>query len=184
MLHSLLFCSRILVSRSYKYTRVGLVGGQRIISPLLLWAFPLPSRESRLPSTVQATALLRRPGLELDVFLPSTDAAVIFLRSHSPPSRGRPAQLASELLSNPCSDSDLRIQIRFYYPRTLWEHEPIFSLSDGNVQRSTAILKHHAHLQFSQCSTNRTERDTGLATDIKTVHLSHLCASTAEPTTE
>jgi hypothetical protein len=140
MLHSLLFCSRILVSRSYKYTCVGLVGGQRIVSPLLLCAFSLPSRESRPPSTVQATALLHRPGLELDIFLPSTDAAIIFLHSRSPPSRGRPARLASELLSNPCSDSDLHIRIQFYYPRTLWEREPIFSLSDGNVQRSSTTL--------------------------------------------
>jgi hypothetical protein len=35
MLQFLLFCSSILVSESYKYTRVGLVGGQRILSPLL-----------------------------------------------------------------------------------------------------------------------------------------------------
>jgi hypothetical protein len=36
MLQFLLFCSSILVSESYKYTRVGLVGGQRKSFPILL----------------------------------------------------------------------------------------------------------------------------------------------------
>jgi hypothetical protein len=44
--------------------RAGLVGGQRILPSLLFCVPRFSSCESRPPSTVQATALLRRPGLE------------------------------------------------------------------------------------------------------------------------
>src|SRR5216683_2037309 len=94
------YCSAVeyLSQKSYKYTRVGLVWRSANSLPSSSVCLSLPSRESRPPFD---SASYRAPA--------------------EARSRGRPARLASELLSNLCSDSDLRIRIRFYYPRTLWE---------------------------------------------------------------
>ena len=66
-----------------KYTRVGLVGGQRICFPLFYFRALLSSLATSRPlPTVQATALLRDTGLNVNVFLRSrTDAAVFSLFS-------------------------------------------------------------------------------------------------------
>jgi len=130
MFHSLLFCSRILVSRLYKYMCVGLIGGQQNSLPSsLLICFFFSSCD--FEDHFQQYKLLRcctGPGLDTNIYLPWTDTAIFLLLT-----------LVSRL---PCSaylrtpwQSLLGLRslhpdsILLPPPQTLWEHELILLLS-------------------------------------------------------
>jgi hypothetical protein len=96
-------------------TRVGLVGGQRIFSPLLFLRASLSllatSKTASDSISYRAAALVPVSTLTFSSFGRRPPSP---FRSLSP--RGRLARLTSAPLSNLCLDSDLRIRIQFCLP--------------------------------------------------------------------